>query len=345
MLIATETSMFAEAAEAASVVARQHAANARLMTTLAARLRAADPQIIFTCARGSSDHAATFARHLFETRLNIPTLSQAPSISSIYGGPLLHMRGQPFILVSQSGKSPDLLLSAKAARDAGAIVIAFVNDTASPLASLAEIVVPLHAGPEKSVAATKSYLATLAAFVQLLGAWTGDATLQDATSLLPDTMHAAWQADWSAGVDLFAEARSMFVLGRGPSLGAAQEAALKFKETTGIHAEAFSIAEVVHGPMALVGPDFPVLVLPPFDRAAAGLDRTLASFADRGARFAVAGGAFDGALMLPIAPDLHPVIAPIAMIQSFYRFVNALSVERGYDPDRPPMLRKVTETR
>ena len=128
--------------------ARQHVANARLIADLAKRLRALDPQIIFTCARGSSDHAATFANYLFETRLRIPTVSQAPSISSIYGAPLLHMKNQPFILISQSGKSPDLLLSAQAASKAGAIVIAFVNDIQSPLAQMAEIVVPLHAGPE-----------------------------------------------------------------------------------------------------------------------------------------------------------------------------------------------------
>jgi glutamine---fructose-6-phosphate transaminase (isomerizing) len=345
MIIAEQTLMFAEAAESAAVVAQQHAANQTLMQSLAARLRVADPQIIFTCARGSSDHAATFAKYLFETRLGIPTISQAPSISSIYGRPLLHMRGQPFILVSQSGKSPDLLASAAAAREAGALVVAFVNDTSSPLAGLAEVVVPLHAGPEKSVAATKSFLATLAAFAQLAAVWTEDAALQVATDKLADTLRTAWSTDWSEGVALFANAQSMFVLGRGPSLGAAQEAALKFKETSGIHAEAFSIAEVAHGPMALVGPDFPVLVLPPFDKAAIGLDGILAKFAERGAKVSVVGRWVDGTLYLPTSADLHPVIAPIAMIQSFYRFVNALSVRRGYDPDNPPMLRKVTETR
>lgn len=345
MIVADETMMFAEAAEAASVVARQHAANKALITDLAARLRAADPQIIFTCARGSSDHAATFAKYLFETQLGIPTISQAPSISSIYGGPLLHMRGQPFIVISQSGKSPDLLLSAEAARTAGALVVAFVNDATSPLADIAEVVVPLHAGPEKSVAATKSYIATLAAFAQLVATWTADDALQTATAKLADTLQEAWRSDWHEGVDLLAGARSLFVLGRGPSLGAAQEAALKFKETSGIHAEAFSIAEVAHGPMALVGPDFPVLVLPPLDKAVAGLDRILAKFAERGASVAVAGPVFDGTLHLPMPEGLHPVIAPIAMIQSFYRFVNALSVRRGYDPDHPPMLKKVTETR
>ena len=317
--LAHHTQMFAEAAESSTVVARQQANNADLMADLAARLSRIDPQIVFTCARGSSDHAATFAKYLFETRLRIPVVSQAPSISSIYGGALLHMKGQPFVLISQSGKSPDLLLSAEAARKAGALVIAFVNDVGSPLAELAEIVVPLHAGPEKSVAATKSFIATLAAFAHLVGLWTGDGQLQ--------------------------RAQSMFVLGRGLTLATAQEAALKFKETSGIHAEAFSIAEVAHGPMALVKPGFALLVFPPFDQAAAGLEPILERFAGRGARIAVAGRAHRDTLHLPMTTDLHPVTAPIAMIQSFYALVNAVSVGLGYDPDHPPLLNKVTETR
>jgi glutamine---fructose-6-phosphate transaminase (isomerizing) len=342
---AKHTQMFAEAAEASAVVARQQAQNAALMTDLAQRLRRLNPQIVFTCARGSSDHAATFAKYLFETRLRVPTISQAPSISSIYGGALLHMQGQPFILISQSGKSPDLLLSAEAARKAGALVIAFVNNEDSPLAKLAEIVVPLHAGPETSVAATKSYLATLAAFAHLAAEWSGDAELQSASEPLPAALATAWAADWSAGVDLLTDAQSMFVLGRGMTLSIAQEAALKFKETSGIHAEAFSIAEVAHGPMALVKPGFPLLVFPPFDKAAAGLDAIIAQFVGRGAKIAVAGGGYDGTTALPLASGLHPVTGPIAMAQSFYALVNALSVRRGYDPDHPPLLNKVTETR
>jgi glutamine---fructose-6-phosphate transaminase (isomerizing) len=341
----SETRMFAEAGEASAVVAGQLKTNAPLMASLAARLRRMDPQIIFTCARGSSDHAATFAKYLFETQLGIPTLSQAPSISSIYGGALLHMKDQPFILVSQSGRSPDLLLSADAATKAGALVIAMVNDTESPLAAMADIVIPLQAGPETSVAATKSYIAALAAFAQLVSVWKGDAALASAVAQLPDSLHSAWQADWSAGVDMLADSKSLFVLGRGLTLGVAQEAALKFKETCGIHGEAFSIAEVAHGPMALVGPEFPVLVFPPLDKAAAGLDAIVSAFADRGAPIVMAGGTHPDALVLPVADGLHPVTGPIAMVQSFYRLVNALAIRRGFDPDHPPMLKKVTETR
>ena len=340
----TRTLMYAEASQASEVAALQYASNAVLIADLVHRLRALDPQIIFTCARGSSDHAATYAKYLIETRLRIPVVSQAPSISSIYGAPLLHMKNQPFILISQSGKSPDLLLSADAARKAGALVIAFVNDTSSPLADLAEIVVPLHAGPEKSVAATKSYINTLCAFAHLVSHWSGDNEVQEAVERLPETLRTAWAKDWSAGADLLHDAQSMFVLGRGLTLGVAQEAALKFKETSGIHAEAFSMAEVVHGPMALVKSGFPLLIFPPLDKAAVGLDAIVHQFLGRNAKIAVAGQQFDGAVMLGLPERLNSVTAPIAMVQSFYAMVNAISVKRGYDPDHPPMLQKVTET-
>lgn len=340
----SRTLMYHEASQASDVAALQYAVNAALIADLARRLRLLDPQIIFTCARGSSDHAATYAKYLIETRLRIPVVSQAPSISSIYGAPLLHMKNQPFILISQSGKSPDLLLSAEAARKAGALVIAFVNDRDSPLARLAEIVVPLHAGPEKSVAATKSYIATLCALAHLVSEWTRASETQEAVKMLPQLLNAAWADDWCAGAEMLRDAESMFVLGRGLTLGIAQEAALKFKETSGIHAEAFSMAEVAHGPMALVKSGFPLLIFPPADQAAAGLEPIVKQFLGRDARIAVAGRQFDGAVSLGLPEEGDSVTTPIAMVQSFYAMVNAISVQRGYDPDRPPLLQKVTET-
>lgn len=344
MTAAPPSLMFSEAAEAAEVVRRQHEANADLIAELAARIERLSPHMLFTCARGSSDHAATYAKYLFETRLDIPAVSHAPSLASLYRAPMRHVAGQPFLLISQSGRSPDLLLSAEAARRAGAFVIAMVNDTASPLAVAADFVVPLHAGREKSVAATKSYIATLAALAQLAAAWSKDAGLATALDHLPADLQQAWDADWSQAAP-FVNARSLFVLGRGLTLGVALEAALKFKETSGIHAEAFSIAEVAHGPMALVGKDFPMLVFPPHDQAAAGTDGLIADFVARGADIAVAGGGCPGTRALPLPGDLHPATAPIAMIQAFYRMVNAIALARGYDPDHPPSLNKVTETR
>ncbi len=340
MIAASDTRMFAESGQAAAAVETQFAANATLYATLAARLRTLAPTVAFTCARGSSDHAATYVKFLFETQLGLPTVSQSPSVVSIYDNAIAHTRGAPFFVLSQSGRSPDLLASAQAARDAGALVIALVNDTTSPLADIAELVVPLHAGPETSVAATKSYIATLAAITGLVTAWADDAALIAQTARLPVTLARAWDADWTGTAQMLAGVDNLFVLGRGPTLGIAQEAALKFKETCGIHAEAFSIAEVAHGPMALVGRDFPVLVFPPTDAGASGLDALIERFAAQGAPVLVAGSPD-----LPVEPGLGPALAPIAMIQSFYRLVNAVALARGHDPDRPPLLSKVTRTR
>jgi glutamine---fructose-6-phosphate transaminase (isomerizing) len=337
--------MFTEAGEAAAVVAGQLAKNAVLIRELGAQLRRQEPRIIYTCARGSSDHAATFAKYIFETRMRIGTVSQAPSISSVYGTGIRNMRESLFIVISQSGRSPDILRCAETAKAEGANVIAFVNDERSPLAEIARVVVPLHAGPETSVAATKSYIAALSAILHLVAEWSDDHELSEALATLGATLDAAWAADWSPAIKLYSGAESMFVLGRGLTLGIAQEAALKFKETCRLHAEAFSLAEVSHGPMALIEEGFPLLVFPPQDQAAFGARELIDTFAGRGAVVAAAGTRMDNVTCLPVQLGLHPAIAPLAMIQSFYRLVNRLAFERGLDPDRPPRLSKVTETR
>jgi glucosamine--fructose-6-phosphate aminotransferase (isomerizing) len=334
----SSTLMFREASQAAAVVARQFAANAEAMSRLADELRRDPPAFVATCARGSSDHAATYAKYLFETQLGIVTASISPSVSSVYGTPL-HLRDALFLAISQSGRSPDLLRNARAAREAGARVVALVNAADSPLAECADTVIALHAGGERSVAATKSYLASLAAVLQLVTYWSDDPHLQAALPQLPAALREAWQADWSALGEGLSHARNLFVLGRGLGLGVAQEAALKFKETCGLHAEAFSSAEVQHGPMALVEHGFPVLVFAQQDQTQAATLALVDAFRARGAEAWVTG---EGRLPLPAAP--HPVCAPLLAIQAFYKEVNALAVRRGFDPDVPPHLNKVTET-
>ncbi|MGH8084833.1 MAG: SIS domain-containing protein [Lysobacter sp.] len=336
------TLMFSEAAEAAEVVARQFARNRDAVTSLCAELRRAPPPFVVTCARGSSDHAATYAKYLFETQLGIVTASASPSVGSVYGATQA-LRGALYLVVSQSGKSPDLLRNAQAAREAGARVVAMVNVEDSPLARMADTVLPLHAGAERSVAATKSYLASLSAILQLGACWKDEPPLLDALDALPRALHAAWQADWSSLVDGLLEARNLFVLGRGLGLAAAQEAALKFKETCGLHAEAFSSAEVKHGPMALVGPGFPVLAFALADETGAGTRALGEEFRARGVPVWMTTGAGDSG-GLPMAAAPHPACAPLLVVQSFYRAINALALRRGFNPDLPPHLNKVTET-
>lgn len=334
-----DTLMFQEAAQAADVVQAQFERNGPGIARLAQALRADPPPFVATCARGSSDHAATFAKYLFETQLGVLTASASPSVGSVYHMPL-RLRGALFVVISQSGKSPDLLRNAEAARAAGARVVALVNVEDSPLAQLADTVIPLCAGPERSVAATKSYLASLAALLQLAALWSEDAALLSSLESLPDALRGAWRQDWSSLTRGLADAHNLFVLGRGLGLGAVQEAALKFKETCGLHAEAYSSAEVKHGPMALVGPGFPVLCFAQPDETEAGTLALAEDFRRRGAQVWVA--AAHGDLPLQAAP--HPACAPLLAVQSFYRAINALALVRGHNPDVPPHLNKVTET-
>jgi glucosamine--fructose-6-phosphate aminotransferase (isomerizing) len=345
--MASESQMMREAREAAEVCERQIALNRDAVKAAAERLRALDPPFAATLARGSSDQAAGFAKVLFETRLKLPTLSHAPSIGALYHATSPKLRGVPLIAISQSGRSPDLLGAAEEAQAAGAVLIALVNDESSPLATMADILLPLLAGPETSVAATKSFIAALVALAHLTAEWSQDAALLDALDTIGDVLRAAWSSDWSAALPPLTDATSLLVLGRGLTFPIAGEAALKFKETSGLHAEAFSSAEVAHGPMTLVEATDPVFVFGPADEARTGLRERIASFAERGATVIATGQADDlgsASIVLPGVADAHPVIGAIAMIQSFYRFANALSITRGRDPDHPPYLAKVTRT-
>lgn len=334
--------MHAEAAEAAAVVARQLAANGDRVAALGAVLRAEPPRGVITCARGSSDHAATFAKYLIETRAGRLTTSISPSVASVYGS-AIDAQGTLVISISQSGKSPDIVAAAEAAKRSGARLVAMVNEETSPLAEAADVLLPLRAGPERSVAATKSYIASLSAIAHLVASWTGDEAMLEALHDAPRLLQAAWQADWNAMVEALVDARGLYVIGRGLGFGIAQEAALKFKETCGLHAEAFSAAEVRHGPMALVGPDFPLLVFRQSDETGEGTDAFVADMVRQGNRVLVAGAEAAPEVRLP-TPAAHAAIEPLLQIQAFYRAVNALSIRRGLDPDRPPHLAKVTET-
>lgn len=340
----TSTAMLREALEAPQVVARLLASNAELCRDLGARLRTSPPPFAVTCARGSSDNAATFAKYLLEIHSGLVTASVGPSVTSVYDA-RPRMRDALFLAVSQSGRSPDILNLAQAGRDDGALTVALVNDTSSPLAATCEIVLPLHAGPEKSVAATKSFIAALAASLQLVAHWSQDRDLLLALEGLPEVLENAAALDWSVALPLLTQANNLFVVGRGVGFAVAQETALKLKETSGVHAEAMSSAELMHGPWTLAGTHFPILVLSQRDETLSGVNDLVKKLNDQNVPVIVAGAAEGPAtVVLPSLESVHPFIAPIALIQSFYPLVNAIAQARGRDPDTPPRLRKVTET-
>ena len=323
---------------------REHAAdNALVYRDLGRRLRAKPPRFVVTCARGSSDHAAVYGKYLIENYAGRPVASVGLSIASVYGR-TLDLEDGLFIAVSQSGRSPDLLRLTEMAKSAGALVVGLVNDEASPLSGLSDVAVPLRAGPEISVAATKSYLLSCYAFLRLAAAWSGEAELAAAAEALPDALDAAIGLSWRPALAELVGATDMFVLGRGLSFGAALEAALKLKETSRLHAEAFSTAEVIHGPFGLVGPNLPVLAFGQTDAAESTIRSTVERIIAAGGRVWSAVEA-PGAAQLPVPAGVAPTVQPLCQALSFYLAVQHLALARGLDPDNPPNLKKVTETR
>ena len=340
----TPSLMAQETAEAPAAVARALAANADACVELVRRLKSDPPRFAATCARGTSDAAATYLKYGLELSLGLVTASIGPSVASVYKARPRLARAL-FVAVSQSGKSPDIVSLAEAARADGARSVALVNVEDSPLAALCETVMPVRAGPELSVAATKSFIASLGVMLQILATWTDDRTLRDAVNRLPEDLEKAKACDWSNAIPLLVPLDGLYVIGRGPGFAIAQEAALKLKETCGLHAEAVSAAELKHGPLALASPSFPVLAFSQDDPSLPGLTRTCTDLVSRGVPVLSAGPAqFEGATVLPSVPDLHHFATPVTLIQSFYRLAEGLSRARGHDPDKPPFLAKVTET-
>lgn len=338
------TLMARETRQGPAVVARQLEANRTVCERLAARSAASPPRLLATCARGSSDHAATYAKYLIETTLGVPVMSAAPSVGSVYGRAMA-LDGSLFVVISQSGKSPDLVANARWAKRNGAFVVAAVNEVDSPVAEAADEVLPLHAGPEASVAATKSYIASLSAIAQLAAHLSGHEPLREALSALPEQLELAAELDWDEAIAPLAGTEDLLVVGRGLSFGIAQEAALKFKETASIHAEGFSAAELMHGPLALVREGYPVLAFSQSDETREPVRQLIETLRQKRAQVFAAEEGASARFRLPVVAGMHPATAPIAMIQSFYGLANKVALARGFDPDHPPHLKKVTETR
>jgi glutamine---fructose-6-phosphate transaminase (isomerizing) len=334
------TIMRQEIEEAAATVRRLLEFNRGPISALAQDLRTRDPPLVATIARGSSDHATLYLKYLVEILLGLPCASIGPSIASVYDR-TLRLEGALSVTVSQSGRSPDIIALQRAAHAGGAMTVALVNDTAAPLAREAQWCLPLRAGPERAVAATKSMIASLSCIALIVAAWREDAALLAAMAELPFLLdHLDAHDDIAARL---APIGACYVIGRGATLAIALEAALKLKETSAIHAEAFSAAEVLHGPAALIEEGFPILVFMPQDEARPGVQATLARLSEMGAQCIV----FDTGPSTPATVGVrttHPLVVPIVMLHIFYGIAELTSRMRGRDPDRPRHLTKVTET-
>ena len=340
--------MRTEALQAPAAVARLLAADLAAVQALARSLHEDPPRAMLTVARGSSDHAAHYLAYLVMARLGRLVTSLPMSLVTLYPSKL-ERNGLVSFAFSQSGQSPDLVAPTKHFAEGGARTVAFVNDAASPLAAASGTVLPLHAGPETSVAATKSYIAQVVAGARLVALWeaqtAADERLLSALHALPAALDAATRCDWSAAVQALTGVDRLFVISRGTGLAVAMEAALKFKETCGIQAEAFSGAELRHGPMALVDTGYPLLILAPHGPAQAGLLALAQDMRQRGARVLLAAPDGTPGAELPLVGTGHEDLDPITVVQSFYPMVEALARARGRDPDAPPHLATVTRTR
>lgn len=344
MILHTESLMQMETRAAPSAVRALFANRGAAIDALADILRAASVRTVVTVARGSSDHAASYLAYLLLTRLGVLAASLPPSAITLYNAPI-DAAGMAAIAFSQSGQSPDLLAAMAGLRDRGALTAAFVNDINSPLAHGAQHCIDLAAGAEKSVAATKSFVAQLAAGTRLFASWSRDAALLDALGHLPDALEQALIADWSAAINPLVNADRLLVIARGASLAIAAEMALKFKEVCAIQAEAFSVAEVKHGPMALIGAGYRLLMLAPRGPEQPEVLAFAADMRRQGASVLIAAPSGHREAQLPIAAVAHDVLDSVSAVQSFYVMVEALARARGLDPDRPPHLKKVTLTR
>jgi len=310
---------------------------------VAEKLQSLEPQFISTVARGSSDHAATYFKYAAELTLGLPVASIGPSIASIYKQKL-QLANSVCIGISQSGQSPDIVEMARSATVQGAMTIAITNEPNSALAMASNQTIAIHAGVEQSVAATKTFVTSAVAGLALLAHWKRDEALIEAIKRLPQDMERALSYDWPDLRDNLKKQKSLFVIGRGPSYAMACEAALKFKETCGIHAEAYSSAELLHGPVSIVETGYPVLALVTRDASEASIISVVDALAKQGASVFATTDLLRIATRLEFSKTSHPLTDPLALIVSFYAFIERLAIERGINPDMPPNLKKITET-
>ena len=330
----TSSIMAQEAAQAPSVIAQQLLNNATICENLATKIREFNPALVYIVGRGSSDHAGVFAKYLIEVEMGIPVSSSAPSVNSIFKQNL-KLNKALVLIISQSGRSHDILAQANSAKASGALTVALVNDTTSPLAELADVVLPLLAGQELAVAATKSYLATLSAILQLVAYWKNDTELKQALVALPDALAQVIKQPQQLNSEFVAKLAHCVVLGRGFGYAISREIALKLKEVCAVHAEAFSSAEFLHGPVTLVEKCLAIVDVFVADETTDAHNLMIKDVASRGAQLIQLSSNIAG---------LHKRCMPLAILQRFYLDVEQIALSMGFDPDKPAGLKKVTQT-
>ena len=307
---------------------------------VARQIRSFDPRFVVICGRGSSSHVGIYLRYLLEVRAGLLVSFSAPSVVTAYRR-APDMRGVLFVVISQSGKSPDVVAATEQARRSGALTIAIVNDAASPVAVAADLVIAIGAGPERSVAATKTVALSMVQSALLVAQLIEDGPSREDLAGLPRRLDAALSCDWTAWGTRLRDARAAFVIARGYQLASAKEIALKLIETLQLPALAYSAAEFRHGPIAAVAGDTPVLALSSQEAASAIVDDIVRESNKAGQPAFAAGGAEAN---LPWSGHAEAASDAIALLLPAYIAIERAARQKGLDPDKPPGLVKVTET-
>lgn len=346
----TETQLYQEIHEQPQVLAHLLQANQQPVDTLAAAIKSQDLHHVIIAARGTSDNAARYAQYLLGARNRLVVTLATPSLFSIYQQPPW-LKDALVLGISQSGQSPDIVAVLQEAQRQGALTAAITNQPESPLATTVDHVLPLHAGTEKSVAATKTYTAQLMTLAMLSVALNHDAAADTHLQAAPGYVAAALVE--SPDIALLAERyrymQQCVVIGRGYNYATAFEMALKLKELTYAIVEPYSTADFLHGPLALLEPGFPVVVIAPTGLPLADARAFISTIQDREAEVIVISDdeatLAAGFRTLPLPPGVPEWLSPLTAIVPGQRLALHLAHTRGHAVDQPRGLRKVTETR
>lgn len=337
------------------IYAQPHVTNAMLaqrplIRQIADVIRQYDPRFVMIAARGTSDNAARYAQYMVGMALQWPVALATPALGTLYHADV-RLEGALVIGISQSGRSPDICDVIQRARAQGALTLAITNNAESRLAQSAQYHIDIQAGPELSVAATKSYTNQLTAIALLVAALANDASLESAIDMLPallDDVLTVPQSAIDAAADCLADAPAAMSVGRGLQYATAFEAALKIKELSGLPVEPYSSADVLHGPVTIVEQGFPVLLTSDTGATRDDMDALATRLHRQSARLIVVSNDVQhlthASVALPM-PACDQRVAPIVAIATWQRVAHASASARGRDPDAPHGLTKITETR
>lgn len=338
-----------EIGEQPDVLARLVERNRGAVGAVVQALERRPPTFVLIASRGSSGNAARYGQHVFGRLNRLPVAFASPSLHTVYDA-APRLESALVIGISQSGQSPDVVSVIEDATRQGQISVAVTNDPDSPLAGVAQHVLLLHAGPEKAVAATKTYSASICAVAQLAATLSGDQSLlQEISSIPASVARQIFEAgDVAAAVEIASAWRSCAVVGRGPNYGTAFEVALKIKELTAIAAEPYAPADLLHGPIAIIEPGYPLVAVAPSGPARAAVDETLEMVRRRGGAPLILSDdlelhrAGEGFLRLVPVPEW---LSPLVAVVPVQLLAVGVAERRGVDVDHPFGLSKVTLTR